>query len=264
MVAAVMERDKSLQVLLRGVAGLEHATTERPTVASEWWATHPQPSPLFRVMLGAMRQCFLFRCFDDDYASDAEGGVASLVEKVTLRLEAAQATAVLAVAHKLQATRAIRNPYKRPVLRETEINEPIGACEALKIVPRRAWTVRQPLWRCAGCGLLESPTPEHTRRADCGIWAHDDEYNYRLDGRPGIDWAAVDRKNDLSVECGGWLCPVTCPTDCDCVRCVGSRMRGQPNKTRYHTAHCRDRDVSASKHAAVLCRQQAREMLGED
>ena len=264
MGTAVTARDAVLQALLRGVAGLEHATTEPSTVDSEWWAAHPEQSPLFRVLLGATRQCFLFRCFDEDYASDAEGGVASLVEKVTLRLEAAQATAVLAVAHKLQATRAIRNPYKRPVLRETEINEPIAAWDALKIVSRRAWTVRQPLWRGAGCGLLESPNPEQAQRADSGIWTHDDEYNYRTDGRPGIDWAAADRKNELSVECGGWLRPVTCPTDCDCARCVASRMRGQPNKARYHTEACRDRDVWARKDAAAFCRQQAREMLGED
>ena len=246
---AITEQDQSVQLLLRGVVGLEYAVTKPSTSASEWGAGHPEQSPLFRAVLGAMRHSFLLRFWDPDFPRDDEP--LRFVEEATLYQAAAQILVVLAVVHKLRAMRAIKNPYKRPVLREMDINARVRSWEAVIAVNRHAWTVRQPLWRCAGCGRLEPPDDashwlDPPLFARSGVWTHNDEYNYRLDGRPAADSAGTDLKRVLSFECGGWAQPVACPKDCNCVRCAWLRRRGKPNGARYHSAACRQRDVAAT------------------
>jgi len=252
---ALTEQDQSVQLLLRGVVGLEYAVTKPSTSASEWGAGHPEQSPLFRAVLGAMRHSFLLRFWDPDFPRDDEP--LRFVEEATLYQASAQILVVLAVVHKLRAMRAIKNPYKRPVLCEMDINARVRSWEAMISVNRHAWTVRQPLWRCAGCGRLEPPDDDPNPN---GVWTHNDEYNYRLDGRPAADSAGMDLKRALSFECGGWAQPVACPKDCDCVRCVWLRVRELPNPARYHSAACRQRDVAAMSarvaEATLACPEQ--------
>ena len=237
LATALTKQDQVVQLLLRGVVGLEHAVAKPSTSTLEWNVAHPEQSPLFRAILGAMRHSFLLRFWDPDFPRDDKPS--RFVALATRHQSNEQILVVLAVAHKLRAVRAIKNPYKRPVLREMEINARIGAFDAAKVVARYAWTVRQPLWRCAGCGRLEPPSYRDGFKPSDHAWSHNEWYTCSLGGRPGSDIAGEDRQRVLSFECGGDAHPVTCPKDCDCIRCVWLRIRDLPNEARYHNAACR-------------------------